>query len=213
MGSFALPLGGPIHRELEWAVAGRTCPGQTVSGDLYAFKPFADGVLVAVVDALGHGPEAEKTARLAAATLEEHAEEYAPDLVRRCHRVLRGTRGAVMSLASICWVDNTVTWLAIGDVEARLFPGPTTPPSSPRALVTRGGIVGAGVLPDVRPWVVPLTAGGDTLVLVTDGIRSNFAEAVSTAASPRQIADRILTDHQRGTDDALVLVARTPPAT
>ncbi len=212
MGSYALPLGGPIQRDLDWAVASRPYPGQSVSGDLHAFKPFADGVLLGVVDALGHGPEAEAAARLAVATMEEHAEEYPLDIVRRCHRVLRGTRGVVMSLASIYWMDNTLTWLAIGDVEARLFPPPTAGPYPPRALVTRGGIVGAGLLPEARPWVVPI-AGGDTLVFATDGVRSGFADGVRLDASPQQIADEILTAYQRGTDDALVLVARTPPAT
>jgi len=33
-------------------------PGQAVSGDMHLVRPFEDGVLVALVDGLGHGEEA-----------------------------------------------------------------------------------------------------------------------------------------------------------
>jgi hypothetical protein len=45
-------------------------------------------------------------------------------------------------------------------------------------------------------------------VLATDGIRSDFAPTVTPARSPRELADAILAQHGRDTDDALVLVAR-----
>ena len=51
-------------------------------------------------------------------------------------------------------------------------------------------------------------APGDTLILATDGVRSRFAEdqGVGFAAPPS--AERILADHGKETDDALVLVVR-----
>ena len=44
---------------VEWGVAQITFEGQTVCGDLHLVKSFADGVLTAVVDGLGHGVEAD----------------------------------------------------------------------------------------------------------------------------------------------------------
>src|SRR6267154_948379 len=78
---------------------------------------------------------------------------------------------------------------------------------APRAgLVTRGGIVGSE-LPRLHPVVLPI-APGDTLIFATDGIREGFAEGLAPEAAPQQLADQILARHGKGTDDALVLVAR-----
>jgi hypothetical protein len=45
-------------------------------------------------------------------------------------------------------------------------------------------------------------------VLATDGVRPVFGEWPAPAEAPQEVADRILADQSRGTDDALVLVAR-----
>jgi hypothetical protein len=67
-------------------------------------------------------------------------------------------------------------------------------------------VVGAR-LPTLRAAVLPI-ARGDTLIFVTDGIRSGFDQGLALNFSPQQIADRILTQDRLNTDDALVLVAR-----
>jgi negative regulator of sigma-B (phosphoserine phosphatase) len=62
-------------------------------------------------------------------------------------------------------------------------------------------------LPPFCGGVLPV-AQGDTLVLATDGIHSGFAEGLRREESPQQLADHILVRDAKGTDDALVLVAR-----
>jgi negative regulator of sigma-B (phosphoserine phosphatase) len=74
------------------------------------------------------------------------------------------------------------------------------------SLVTRGGIVGSA-LPPLRAEVLPI-AFGDTLIFATDGIRGGFTEGLASDATPQQLADDILARCGKGTDDALVLVAR-----
>jgi hypothetical protein len=51
-------------------------------------------------------------------------------------------------------------------------------------------------------------APGDMLVLSTDGIRPGYFDLLGTEASPQELAGRILEEYGKGTDDALVLVAR-----
>jgi len=51
-------------------------------------------------------------------------------------------------------------------------------------------------------------APGDLLIFATDGIREGFAEGLPTDATPQQLADQILARSGKGTDDALVVVAR-----
>jgi hypothetical protein len=46
------------------------------------------------------------------------------------------------------------------------------------------------------------------VIFATDGIRRDFADGLVPSGSCREIADHILKEHTRGSDDALVLVAR-----
>ncbi|MBI4493272.1 MAG: SpoIIE family protein phosphatase [Chloroflexi bacterium] len=192
--------------ELEWGVAGLALAGQPESGDLHLVKPFHHGVLVAVVDGLGHGDEAAAAARAAVATLESYAHEPLVALVQRCHEAIRRTRGVVLSLASFNLWDSTMAWLGVGNVEGLLVRADPKGGPAREHVTLRGGVVGYQVPPlhasvlSVRP--------GDTLAFATDGIRSSFAQEVVPGDPPQRIADRVLARHARGTDDALVLVAR-----
>jgi len=165
-------------------------------------------VLVAVVDGLGHGAEAATAAQAAVAALERHSTESPMRLIERCHRALQGTRGAVMSVAVLGRPDRSMTWLGVGNVEGLLLHGDGAARSGSRreSLATRGGIVGSE-LPRLHPTVLPV-ARGDLLIFSTDGIREGFADGLSPEAAPQHLADQILARHGKGTDDALVLVAR-----
>ena len=115
-------VSAPPPTLLEWGVAARALPGERASGDLHLVETFTGGVLVAVVDALGHGEDAAVAARLAVATLAKYASEPVDALVQRCHQALRRrTRGVVMSLASFDATERTMTWLGIGNVEGFLY--------------------------------------------------------------------------------------------
>lgn len=193
---------------VEWGVASVALAGEAESGDLHLVRPVAGGVLVAVVDGLGHGAEAATAARLAVAALASNAHESPRSLFERAHQALKGTRGVVMSLACFRHADPSLTWLGVGNVEGLLVRAVGTAPAARarKSLVTRGGIVGSE-LPRLQPEALPL-ATGDTLIFATDGIREGFVEGLPTDATPQQQADHILARHRKGTDDALVLVAR-----
>ena len=194
---------------IEWGVAAAPLAGETESGDLHLVKPVGRGMLVAAVDGLGHGAEAAAAARTAVATLDRHAEEFVLPLVRRCHEALQGKRGVVLSLAYLDGVKQSMTWLSVGNVEGvLLYTDQTARPARPArdTLLTRGGIVGSE-LPQLRAEVVPIAAG-DILIFATDGIREGFAEDLQPDAGAQQLADQILAHYGKGTDDALVLVAR-----
>src|ERR1043166_832932 len=196
-----------ISRSLiSWGVAWRELPGQSICGDVHLVKPLADGVLLAVVDGLGHGNEATAVAKTAAGVLGRHAGEARPALVKRCHEALTGTRGVVMTVATLRSSDGKLTWLGVGNVEAVLVrPDKHAKGSSERALL-HSGIVGYQ-LPALRSSTTALTPG-DMLVFATDGIDAGFTEGGMRNDSPQQIADRVLKRYFKGTDDALVLVVR-----
>ncbi len=198
---------------VEWGVAAQKLTGMNESGDQYFVESFYPGgnsppasILVSVVDGLGHGPKAAVVAKKTVATLEGHAHHPLTFLLERCHKSLRGTRGVVMSLASFS-ANGNMTWLGVGNVEGVLLRGgASTVPKKNERLVLRGGIVGYR-LPRLRPVTLSVDRG-DLLVLATDGLRSAFTRVDDKRGSAQQIADRIFEQHHRGTDDALVLVAR-----
>ena len=185
------------------AVASRAHGGAAVSGDHHIVRRLDGGILVAVVDGLGHGHDAEAAARLAIATIEAESKPEITGVVQRCHAALNRSRGVVMSIA---WLDaerQTMTWLAVGNVEGVLIR-----PGGPKheSILMRGGIVGHR-LPSLRTATLPL-GPGDLLMLATDGIREGFAEGLRPHAPVREIADGVLARYGRITDDALVLAGR-----
>lgn len=199
-------------RLLVWAVAASAIPGESCSGDQHVVHRRPTGMLIAVVDGLGHGPEAEAAALVALDTLAAPGPGDLPTLFDRCHRAMQGTRGAAMTLATVTR-SGLLEWFGVGNVEAVLCPAD---PRRPREHVPlRGGIVGYGQLPGIRPSTVQL-APDDVLAFATDGIRSDFAGSLTQLladadpknATPGVVAARIHADNARGTDDALVLVAR-----
>jgi phosphoserine phosphatase RsbX len=191
---------------IKWAVASCTMPGQSQSGDRHLVQPYTNGLLMAVVDGLGHGEQAAAAADLAVTTLIKHAHESVIALVKRCHDVLRKTRGVVMSLASFNELDRTLTWMGVGNVEGLVLRAKGSPHSRYEYLLLRGGVVG-DQLPTLGASIMPLMQG-DTLVLTTDGFRGGFAKDLSASDLPQVMADRILAKCNKGSDDALVFVAR-----
>ena len=189
---------------VEFAVASRTIEGESECGDDYAVQPYDNGVLVAVVDGLGHGPEAAVAARIALETLTRYAHEPVVLLVTRCHGALRKTRGVVLSLASFNARRNTMVWLGVGNVEGVLLRANPQGKRPRETLISVGGVVGFQ-LPSLRAISVPVYPG-DTLVFATDGIRAEFLYNMAIGP-PQSMAGRICDRFSRDTDDALVLVA------
>jgi negative regulator of sigma-B (phosphoserine phosphatase) len=193
---------------IDWGSAARALAeaGDLESGDHCVVAGLSNGALVAVIDGLGHGSEAAYAARTAGQVLTAHAAEPVLDLVQRCHAKLHKTRGVVMTLASFNVRDSTITWAAVGNVEAVLLRMDQTAEQRRQGVIARGGVVGYR-LPPLHAATLPI-AQGDTLIMATDGISGGFWEDLVLYKSPQEIADTILARYGKGTDDALVLVAR-----
>jgi negative regulator of sigma-B (phosphoserine phosphatase) len=191
---------------VEYGVAKSILPGQGESGDRHVVCCGGGGILIAAIDGIGHGGEAANAAEAAMAILKASPQEPVISLLERCHEGLRSTRGVVLSLASIDPKHGLMTWLGVGNVQGVLMRAGAQKGSVGEVLLLRGGVVGSQ-LPALQAAVLPIRRG-DTLVFVTDGIRGEFVEGLSALESPQRAADKILKQHGRGNDDALVLVVR-----
>ncbi len=188
-------------RSIEWGLAAAPLLGETISGDRHIIKSFPEGILIAVMDGLGHGYEAAEASKIATAILDAYAHESIIPLVRRCHEALKGTRGVVMSIAKISLPDNMMAWLGVGNIEGVLLRG-----EERERVLLRGGVLGYQ-LPNLKESIIPIMQG-DILIFVTDGIRSDFEIGIKLSDKPQQIADSIMAQFSKGTDDALVMVVR-----
>jgi hypothetical protein len=185
-----------------------------VSGDQCVVEVTETETLLAVIDGLGHGPEAASAAGKAVEVLRENPAEPVEVLLVLCNAALARTRGAAITIASISATNGSMSWLGVGNVEAALFrsgqsggsSGNAAGRSSPDMALLLGGIVGHQ-LPTLRPHTVDLRPG-DVLLMATDGIARSFTQDVHLGAAPARLADGILENLARPTDDALILVAR-----
>lgn len=190
---------------VEWGHAGAGLDGGP-SGDLHVVVELPHGALLAVTDGLGHGPEAAAASERAAVILREQAERPLRELLESCHEALRRTRGAVMSLVYVDARSRRLEWCGVGNVEGVLLRARASGGRAAEGISNRGGVVGYR-LPSIKVGTVPVFPG-DVMILATDGIRAGFSSDVDVEAAPQAIADAIFARHARGTDDALVLVAR-----
>jgi hypothetical protein len=163
------------------------------------------GVLIGVVDGLGHGQPAAHAAAIALKALQGQAHEPLEGLVKRCHEALFGTRGVVLGLVFV-GLDRRLGWVGIGNIEAVLLRG--NPRAHPRSepLLNRRGVVGYK-LPALATSTL-VVFPGDTLVVATDGVRSAFLDTLVPKEPLQPLVDRVLSHYATGNDDALVLAAR-----
>jgi phosphoserine phosphatase RsbX len=191
---------------LEWCAAGRPLPGEECSGDDALVVADDDRALVAAIDGVGHGPLAHEAAEAAVAALRRDPWDDVVALARRCHEALRRTRGAAVGLAAF-GAAGTVEWLGVGNISGRLVSGGGLPAPDGQFLASLSGVAGDDELPPLRPATIPVRRG-DVLILATDGIDGAFAENLVATGTCEEIADRVLRDFARATDDALVVVVR-----
>ncbi|HUS28257.1 MAG TPA: SpoIIE family protein phosphatase [Kofleriaceae bacterium] len=187
---------------VEWACSTRALHGQITSGDRGLVLPFDGGALAVVIDGLGHGPEAGKAAECAEAVIRRLVGQPLADVVRECHEACKQTRGVVLSIA-LFDDRGTMSWLGVGNVEALLIRGGG---ERTEAVASRGGTVGY-LLPPLNPRTLAVQIG-DTLVLASDGIKHGFKQEVMAERSVQQIADEVLAQWAKDSDDACALVAR-----
>jgi serine phosphatase RsbU (regulator of sigma subunit) len=189
----------------EFGVFSRPHPHYRENGDGYLIQPHGEqAILIALIDALGHGPEAAEVSQLACDYLREASANYGiEELLRGCHRHLQGTRGAAVALAQVDRQSGRLRYCGVGNIEARLVGQTSARP------ISYNGIVGA-VMPNFRCFEYSL-APSDMIMMHSDGISARFDLATypDLSGQPVQlIADAIAREWSRQHDDATIVVAR-----
>ncbi|MBF0481582.1 MAG: SpoIIE family protein phosphatase [Desulfovibrionaceae bacterium] len=161
---------------------------------------------LALIDVLGHGPQAHEVALAAVEFLKQNSMMELTDLMSALHGRLKGTRGAVVTLGRFDRETGALGLVGVGNITARLFGGEAV------RLLGRDGIVGYSM---PTPRRLDLTMfPGDVLMLYSDGVREHFelfdrpGLLLGNAAA---IAGEVLAHFGKGDDDASCLILRCTP--
>ncbi|MGV3620796.1 MAG: SpoIIE family protein phosphatase [Archangium sp.] len=176
----------------------RPLEGSSACGDVVVEEHAGDWHLFAVVDALGHGLEAEASARLASEAIALSRGKPLPEVFEAVHRALRGRRGVVMS--AILVDGAQASFAGIGNVEIFTPEGVARP-------VTLAGTLGGGAY-RFRSFALTLWPG-QRWVLASDGVKTREASAMLARLRrepPQAVAAAILGQATRVHDDASLLI-------
>ena len=177
----------------------RAYPGEARCGDAVLVEETSHGVLLALVDALGHGPVAADAADLAMETIQAHREVRPLAILEACHRTLLRGRGAAISVISFDRQGRGV-FAGVGNVSVRILP------ESPRnaVLLPAAGVIGHRYRPPREAeFRLPLDGVG---VLYSDGISSRVDPLEGARTSLVETCAGLLAKHAKPTDDASLIV-------
>jgi anti-sigma regulatory factor (Ser/Thr protein kinase) len=171
--------------------------GLNSCGDAAVIARCAAVQLFVVIDALGHGPDAEVSAHAAAAAVRANASGSLTQVFGAVHAALKGLRGVVM--AAIREEGGTASFAGVGNVD--IF----GPAGVSRPISTAGILGGARY----RLKEFALAAAGQRWVLLSDGVRPRDVPALLgefLKAPPQQVAEALVARAGREHDDACALV-------
>jgi anti-sigma regulatory factor (Ser/Thr protein kinase) len=198
------PARNPAHELVASGIA-TPKPGQEACGDMWTVKRLDGTLWAAVIDGLGHGPQAAIAAAEAVRTFHGASADTTPqELLQKTHVQLKGTRGAVMAVAAIRPALGLLEFAGIGNITAVLIGHDGT-----RRLSSMDGTLGYSVRM-VRQHTYPWEPGS-ALVLTSDGISTRWnllAHPGLSLRHPSLMAAVLHRDFGRLNDDATVVVVK-----
>jgi hypothetical protein len=176
----------------------RPLAGFAACGDAFLVESSPDETLVvAVVDGLGHGAEANTAAEAAVTAIRGALGLSVAEILRRCDAALRETRGAAIGLLKLD-ASGTGEFCGIGNVEVQALAG------RPPGVFCLAGIVGHN-LRTIR--AMPFTMQrGDIYCVHSDGVSSRADQRGCLPGAPDAVARRIVETCGRSHDDATAVV-------
>ena len=181
-------------------VVNRPAEGETACGDSWTADVYDGGLLISVVDGLGHGPKAEEAAMAFTSVVRRNLRSPLSNLMHMAGQSLSGTRGAAAALLRFDAENGHVEFCGVGNIAMHAISDVKMHP------VSAPGIVGRPVR-KLRPFEfdLPRTA---LVALCSDGISSRVDFNQFHHLESQAIADEILAQYGKSYDDATCVVLR-----
>lgn len=193
-----------LKMQLDYALATRPHPDEDVCGDAGLLKVMDNDLFIALIDGLGHGPDAQSAAVSARKYLESASRKSRLiDVMQGLHEHLRRSRGAVVALCRFETKTRMLKYVGVGNITVKLYaPKPIT-------FVPRDGIVGY-MMSTLREETLILSPK-TVLVLHSDGLPAHLDmsnELRSSQSTAQEIAERLLNDFVKNDDDGSCIVVK-----
>jgi anti-sigma regulatory factor (Ser/Thr protein kinase) len=186
---------------MKFGIASRPILGLNMNGDAYVTEEWNGQTLVAVLDGLGHGEEANMASAQAKVYILQNRTKDVEQLILGLHADLHTTRGIAIGLAKIDRTTNQLFFCGIGNIEASII---GEPPMHPISL---DGIVGMSLRKVKRfEYRYDLLKA---VILHSDGISSKFdmSDYPASYEDPQKTSEQILNEWGKKHDDATILIA------
>jgi len=188
---------------LDCAYYVRPCRGEFVSGDAVVLDQREGLVLLGIIDALGHGSEANKVALRAKSFVRNSWTSDVVSTISGLHEGLKGTIGAAAGIAVLETETGMMSHVAVGNTVCRVIGS-----RAGRCLVTPGTL-GSRIR---SPQVSQVRLGdGDMVLLYTDGVSDRFEledYPQIKLSSASEVARTIVERFGRKHDDSSCVVMR-----
>lgn len=187
----------------EYGVRVRPFLGERVAGDAGIVIEEPDDLFLAVVDVLGHGPEAHEVTKSITEFLNAQNRSDLCKTLIDLDKHLRGTRGAAVGLARVNRNSGHLRYAGIGNTVIRRIG------REPCRLVSRDGTLGH-IMRTPREEVLEIGTQ-DVVLLYTDGIQDHFdldRYPAFERDSARAIAQNIVKLFGKPHDDATCVALR-----
>lgn len=179
---------------LQIGMSSRVCAGESVCGDKAGIYRKGYEVFLAVVDGLGHGPEANRAACVACKFLEKNWTSDIGSVLEELDSELVSTRGAAATLIYVDTRSGELCHTGIGNVK---LSGRCKDNINPFPVP---GVLGSGI----RKIMISRHQlhDGDFFVVYSDGISQRFDVGDYIALQPQLASEKIIEKWSRSHDDA-----------
>lgn len=200
------PLAAPpadTTRPLRFDTATRVRPScsELVSGDSAIVCTTPGGLLLACIDASGHGPRAHLVAQKLSQRVQALAGRGLREVLQRLHEAAIGTVGAAVALVQVDSLRAQLRMVGVGNVRVKVAG------TQSWTGVSRDGVLGERFsMPEEQ---VCTLRPDDVLILHSDGIREHLdrqAMARAHLGSAHMLAHALMLHGARDTDDASCVV-------
>jgi anti-sigma regulatory factor (Ser/Thr protein kinase) len=188
--------------DLRYGAAVHAYEGEPVCGDAWRVAFDAGNISALMIDGLGHGALAHKAGVEGAVAFEQDPFQEVGQGMDTLHAAMGGTRGGAVAIARYEHNTGALRFAGIGNISAGLH----TLEGS-RGLASHPGIVGVAYR-NAKAFDFP-EATDKLLVMHSDGVATRWSlrdHAGLMNRHPAVIAAVLLRDHDRGRDDATVVV-------